>query len=115
MDLDSYFVEIFFVVRETLSRTCAIAAGAIGIAVNAVIVEVHHSSERKAKHGTGEDEPEDEVVAFGETDGVIDFAGLGNETVGGRACGDYHGEEWRTAISWEVAVVWIREDELLME
>ena len=81
MNLDTNFVYILALVGEAFARTSA-ATIVVGIAVDAVEVEEHHASERKAEEGAGEDEPEDEVVAFGEADWVVDFTGCGDEAVG---------------------------------
>jgi len=63
MNLDTNFVDILALVGEAFARTCATSV-TVGIAVDAVEIEVHHAGERKAEEGAGEDEPEDEVVAF---------------------------------------------------
>lgn len=54
-------------------------------AEDAVIVEVLEVGEGEPHQGAGEDEEEDKVVALGEADGVVDFAGRGHETVGWRS------------------------------
>ena len=84
MNLDTNFVDILALVGEAFARTSA-ATVVVGIAVDAVEVEEHHACEGKAEEGAGEDEPEDEVVAFGEANWVVDFAGYGDEAIGRRA------------------------------
>lgn len=89
MHFNADFVKVLSVVRPAFAWACAVTS-TIGVAVDAVVVEEHHSGEGKAEHGTGEDEPEDEVVAFGEADWVVDLAGLGDERVGRGACWGCH-------------------------
>lgn len=85
MHFNADFVKVFSVVRPAFAWACTVTR-AVGVAVNAIIVEEHHSREGKAEHGAGEDEPEDEVVAFGEADWVVYLASLGDEGVGWGAC-----------------------------
>jgi len=53
----------------------------VGGAKVAVQVEVHETGEGEPKKRAGEDEPEDEVIGFAETDGIVDLAGPGVEAV----------------------------------
>lgn len=54
-----------------------------GLTEDAMVVKQHEASETKAHEGTEADEPEDEVVAFGEADGVVDVSHEGDEAIGG--------------------------------
>lgn len=55
-------------------------------------VEVHEAGQSKAKESAGEHEVENEVVGFGEADGVVDLAGPGVEGVLRRTgWGDHNG------------------------
>ena len=101
MNLDTNFVYILALVGEAFARTSA-ATIVVGIAVDAVEVEEHHASERKAEEGAGEDEPEDEVVAFGEADWVVDFTGCGDEAVGRGASWCCH---FVSVSNWDMCIV----------
>lgn len=89
MHFDADLVKVLSVVRPAFAGACTVTL-AVGIAVNVIVIEKHHSSESKAEHGTGEDEPEDEVVAFGEANWIVDLAGLGDEGIGWGACRSCH-------------------------
>lgn len=66
---------------EALPRQGTAGLGPIRVAVCAVEVEVLEAGEGEAEQGAAKDEPEDEVVAMGEADGVIQLAGPGYKAV----------------------------------
>jgi hypothetical protein len=72
----------------------AIATGRVGIAEYGVEVEIFETGEGEAEEGAIKDEEEDEVVAFGETQGVVNFAHHTYEGVLRGIRRGHHCDEW---------------------
>jgi len=98
MHFDADLVKVLSVVRPAFAWARTVTS-AVGIAVNAIVIKEHHSGEGEAKHGASEDEPEDEVIAFGEANWVVDLAGLGDEGVGWRTRWSCHCVEFDQFLS----------------
>lgn len=75
-------------VVEALARQGA--RGPLVAAEDAPDVEVLEAGEGEAEEGPEEDEPQHKVVALGEADGVVDFAGSCHKGVGCRSVGLNH-------------------------
>lgn len=61
-------------VVEALPGSCVVAAGVTGVAEDSVEIKILESGQCESHEGTCKDEPEYEVVASFEPDGMVDFA-----------------------------------------